>query len=207
MNNGPLIFLGIFFALAFSWGGIIMTNHITYGSLEPYFDEATEEMFPKPIDGLAERGRRVYAELGCVYCHTQQVRRPGYGADTDRGWGNRQSVARDYILQDRVFLGTMRTGPDLMTVGQRLPSPEWHYNHFYNPQITSPGSIMPPYPFLFEKRRIVGEPSERALNLPPEFAPPEGYEIVPTPRADALVAYMLSLRMDYDLPEAPTAEQ
>ena len=40
MNRGPLIFLGIFFALAFSWTGIVLTNQIQYGSLTPFYDQA-----------------------------------------------------------------------------------------------------------------------------------------------------------------------
>jgi cytochrome c oxidase cbb3-type subunit II len=203
MNKAPLLFLGIFFTLAFSWTGIVLISHIQIGGLEHHFDEATGEEYPPPMSGIARRGKQVYMDLGCLYCHTQQVRRPGYGADDERGWGDRQSVARDYINQEVVQLGTMRTGPDLMTIGQRQPSREWHHLHLYNPQITSPGSNMPPYPFLYETRRIENGRSSRALNLSGDFAPPEGYEVVPTPRAEALVEYLLSLRMDYDLPEAP----
>jgi cytochrome c oxidase cbb3-type subunit 2 len=36
-----------------------------------------------------------------------------------------------------------------------------------------------------------------------EYAPERGYEIVPTRRAEALVEYLLSLKIDYSLPEAP----
>jgi cytochrome c oxidase cbb3-type subunit II len=207
MNNGPMIFLGIFFTLAFSWGGIIITNQIQYGGLQPYISEEDGQSYPLPISGLAERGKLVYQDLGCVYCHSQQVRRPGFGGDVERGWGTRQSVARDYIRQRRIFLGTSRTGPDLMNVGQRLPDENWHHQHFYNPQITSPGSTMPPFAFLYEKRRIVGEPSPNALRLPANLAPEPGYEIVPTPRAEALVAYMLSLQSPYTPPEAPASAQ
>ena len=39
MNRAPLIFLGVFFALAFSWTGIILVNQISYGSLTPVYDE------------------------------------------------------------------------------------------------------------------------------------------------------------------------
>jgi len=39
MNRAPLIFLGIFFTLAFSWTGIILTNQLTYGKLQPIIDE------------------------------------------------------------------------------------------------------------------------------------------------------------------------
>jgi cytochrome c oxidase cbb3-type subunit 2 len=87
-----------------------------------------------------------------------------------------------------------------MAVGERLPIPTWHHLHLYNPTITSQGSLMPPYAFLYETRKIKG--SESALNLPPEFAVEEGYEVVPGHRADALVAYLMSLKLDYDLPEA-----
>jgi len=38
--------------------------------------------------------------------------------------------------------------------------------------------------------------------LPPD-SPPEGYEVVPTYEAEALVAYLLSLNRNYPLPEAP----
>jgi len=61
---------------------------------------------------------------------------------------------------------------------------------------------MPPHRFLFEKREIVGAPSPKALRLPSHEAPPAGYEVVPTPRAEKLVAYLLSLKTNYDLPEA-----
>lgn len=203
MNKAPLLFLGIFFTLAFSWTGIVLVSHLQIGGLEHHVDEATGEEVPPPVSGIARRGKQVYMDLGCLYCHTQQVRRPGYGADDERGWGARQSVARDYINQEVVQLGTMRTGPDLMTIGQRQPSREWHHLHLYDPQITSAGSNMPPYPFLYEERPIENDPSPRALNLPEPYAPPEGYEVVPTPRAEALVEYLLSLRTDYDLPEAP----
>jgi cytochrome c oxidase cbb3-type subunit 2 len=212
MNNLPLTFCGIFFTLAFAWIGIVLTNQIQYGDLEPtteQFDPETggpiegDPLYPRKPVGLAEQGKKVYMDLGCMYCHTQQVRRKGYGSDYERAWGRRQSVARDYIYQDRVLLGTMRTGPDLMAVGERLPIPAWHYLHLYNPTITSQGSLMPPYTFLYEKREIKGsETSESALKLPPEFAVETGYEVIPGRRADALVAYLMSLKLDYDLPEA-----
>jgi cytochrome c oxidase cbb3-type subunit 2 len=53
---------------------------------------------------------------------------------------------------------------------------------------------MPPFPFLFVTRKIEGTKSPDALNLPPEFAPPAGMEIVPTDDAKALIAYLQSLK-------------
>jgi cytochrome c oxidase cbb3-type subunit 2 len=207
MNRGPLIFLGIFFALAFSWTGVVLTNQIQYGSLTPFYDQSDGKTYPEKRSGLAERGRLVYQDLGCLYCHSQQVRRPGFGADTERGWGDRQSVARDYVNDKRVYLGTMRTGPDLRNIGARQPSADWHYLHLFDPRLTSPGSIMAPFGFLYEYRRVVGERSSKALKLPADYAKQRGldrtgFELVPTPRAEALVAYLLSLRDTYEFPEA-----
>ena len=206
MNRAPLLFLGIFMTLAFSWTGIVLTNQISFGKLTPVYDETEAKTFPLTPTGLAMQGKRVYEDLGCIYCHTQQVRRPGFGVDDKRGWGDRQSVARDYIREGRVLLGTMRTGPDLRNVGARYVGDsgrEWHIRHFYDPQITSPGSIMPHFTFLFETRKILGQPSPNAIQrlLPASHQPPLGYEIVPTHRAEALVEYLLSLNDTYTYPQ------
>jgi cytochrome c oxidase cbb3-type subunit II len=201
MNRAPLIFLGIFFTLAFSWTGIILSNQISYGKLQPITDETENKSYPESLPGLAAQGKLVYQDLGCLYCHSQQVRRPGFGADDKRGWGDRQSVARDYIREGRVLLGTMRTGPDLRNIGARQTSRDWHMLHLYDPQITSKGSIMAPFAFLFEKHKIVGQPSPKAVKLPAPYTPEPGYEVVPTPRAEALVAYLQSLKDTYAYPE------
>ncbi len=205
MNNGPLLFLGIFLAIAFSWSGIVLTNLVQQkdaGADRPYYDAQNEAVVPATPSGEARQGALVYQELGCLYCHSQQVRNPLTGGsdavspDVARGWGDRPNVARDYVQDTRVMLGTMRTGPDLRNIGARQGDPMWHYKHLFNPAITSNGrSIMPPFPFLFEVRKINGHPSKDALTgLPPEYAPPEGYEVVPTDRAKSLVAYLTSLR-------------
>ena len=213
MKNLPLLFCGIFFALAFSFSGIILSSNNMVGSLtrttetlgEDGLPVEGDELFPRVMPGLAQQGKQVYIDLGCMYCHTQQVRRAGFGGDAERGWGPRASVPRDYITQDRVLLGTMRTGPDLMNVGGRPLNSDWHHLHLYNPQITSEGSNMPPFAFLYEVREIDGSPSIDALKFPPnsKYAPEAGYEVVPTRRAKALVEYLLSLKLDYSLPEAP----
>lgn len=204
MKNIWLLFLGIFACIAASWTGLILSSQIQYGHLQPVAPEEGERPVPRAIAGDADQGKQVYQDLGCIYCHSQQVRRKGFGADFERGWGDRQSVPRDYILQQRVLLGTSRTGPDLMTVGSRLPSADWHYLHLYDPQITSPDSIMPQFKYLFKLKRIGEAPSPKALKFPPAYAhkPPQGYEVVPTERAEQLVAYLLSLKLDYSLPEA-----
>ncbi len=208
MNRGPLIFLGIFAALAFSWVGIVLTSQVQFGGLTPYFDPDTAQLLPHKPSGMAARGSRVYEDLGCIECHTQQVRRPGYGGDEGRHWGARQSVARDYIFQPRVLLGSLRTGPDLANEAVRHDSAKWQYLHLFDPQLTSPTSIMPPNPFLFVYRRAKnGRFSPLALKLPADYArrhglDKPGYELVPTPRAVALVDYLLSLKDTFEFPEA-----
>src|SRR3546814_20662406 len=68
--------------------------------------------------------------------------------DAQRGWG-RAAVASDYVYDSPHQLGTMRTGPDLLNVGARLPSRAWHLTHIYQPRPIFGWSIMPAYPYLF----------------------------------------------------------
>lgn len=204
MNYGPLLFLGILFTLAGSWFGLVLTPNRQLGNLQPNVNTNTLAVYPLPLPGEAEQGREVYRSMGCNYCHTQQVRPDGFGSDIQRGWGKRRSVARDYIYQKPVMLGSSRTGPDLTNIGERQPSHDWHFTHLYNAQTTSKGSIMPPFAFLFEKRKIGYDgPSTNALKLTGEFAVEPGFEVMPKPEAVQLVEYLRSLKSSVDLPEAP----
>ncbi len=125
------------------------------------------------------------------------------GPDIARGWGKRRTVAQDYLQDYPVQLGTRRIGPDLANVGTRWTDPNWHYRHLYAPASALQDSKMPPYRYLFERRRMGQVASPDALQLTGEWAPPAGYEIVPKAEARALVAYLLSLRADAPLFEAP----
>jgi cbb3-type cytochrome oxidase cytochrome c subunit len=125
------------------------------------------------------------------------------GPDLARGWGRRRSVAEDFLYDSPVMPGSQRVGPDLADVGTRLPDMKWHLLHLYAPQVQVKGSAMPPYRFLFERRKVGLQPSPEALILPPEAAPPAGYEVVPGPAAKALAAYLTSLRTDAPLYVAP----
>jgi cytochrome c oxidase cbb3-type subunit 2 len=172
-------------------------------------DEGDNKAFPETLSGIAAQGKLVYQDLGCIACHTQQVRRPGFGSDDKRHWGDRQSVARDYVRESRVLLGSSRLGPDLRNLGARQSGDEgrtWNYKHLYDAQLTSPGSTMPSYPFLFETRKAIGQYSAKSIQkyLPPSDQPPAGYEIVPTHRGEALVEYLVSLKDTYNYPEEAT---
>jgi cytochrome c oxidase cbb3-type subunit 2 len=125
------------------------------------------------------------------------------GPDLARGWGRRRTVAEDFLFDSLVMPGSQRVGPDLADVGTRLPDANWHLLHLYAPQFQVKGSIMPPYRFLFERRKAGRRPSPDALVLPGDLAPPKGYEVVPTQAAKALAAYLISLHADAPLFVAP----
>jgi cbb3-type cytochrome oxidase cytochrome c subunit len=125
------------------------------------------------------------------------------GGDIARGWGWRQTVAADFLYDDPVQSGSLRAGPDLANVGTRLPDANWQLVHLYAPQALVKNSAMPPFRFLFAVRKIGDAPSPDALQFPKDFAPPAGCEVVPTPEAKQLAAYLSSLRADAPLYEAP----
>lgn len=206
MNNGILIFIGLFLTMLWSWYGFVVQNFRELGKQEPA-TLITGEKFPTGRSGTAQLGQEVYRANGCASCHTMQVRVQDHGADIERGWGKRNTVLRDFIHDEHVFLGQVRMGPDLAGIGTRpYATREWHLAHLYNPRTVVPDSLMPQYPYLFEVRKILGgQPSPQALSLAPEFRKdvPEGYEVVPTREANALVEYLMSLQSDVRLFEAP----
>lgn len=97
----------------------------------------------KPYTPLELEGRDIYIREGCVGCHSQMIR--PFRSETAR-YGE-FSKSGEFIY-DRPFLwGSKRTGPDLHRIGGKY-SNQWHYNHMLDPESMSPGSIMPPYPWL-----------------------------------------------------------
>jgi cytochrome c oxidase cbb3-type subunit 2 len=202
--NGVVIFLGLFLTMALSWYGILFKNYQDFNRLQPE-KLMTGGSYPGGRSGLANQGQEIYKANGCAACHTMQVRANtnNAAADIQRGWGKRNSTLQDFLYDRNVFLGQVRIGPDLADVGTRLPDRNYHLLHLYNPRATVSGSLMPQYPFLFEKHKIAGQPSPNALHLPNELAPENGYEIVPTAEAEALVHYILSLHATEPILEAP----
>ena len=265
------LFLGIFGTFAFSWVGLTLVPNLQIGHLDPQMDEDGNDAYPAPRSGMAERGRKVYVENGCFYCHSQQVRADYAASDVDRTrdvgpsprpkWAERRSAPRDYIFERPALLGKERLGPDLSNMGKAAPSEEenapatgatspvatatstaspavapspatasppaanaatsadsapasgvpppysvaWHHRHLYSPRSLNLDSNMPAYRFLYEQRRIGGEPSVDALKLNRREAPPGGWEIVPTYDAQCLVAYLMSLDQSHPLKEVKSA--
>lgn len=143
------------------------------------------------------RGRAQYIAEGCVYCHSQQPRSGDQAPDVERGWG-RPSVAADYAYDRPHLLGTMRSGPDLLNIGARLPSAAWHLTHLYQPRAIYDWSLMPAYPYLFETKQKP-EQEDVVVSLPPQYQPKAGV-VVATQEAKDLVAYLLSLNRTYPAP-------
>lgn len=203
MNYAPLLFLGVLLTFATSWLGMIAIPQLQIGRQQPVLVAAINTRYPSAKPGQAQQGAQIYRANGCYYCHTQQVRPPGLGGDMERGFGKRFTVAQDYLYEYPVMIGNLRMGQDLANIGVRQPDANWHFLHLYNPQITSKGSVMPPYAYLFTKQRIRQQPSPNALPLTGEFAVETGFEVVPNREASALVAYLQSLQAEVPLYESP----
>lgn len=162
--------------------------------------QAPAQLQPYTPQQLA--GRQVYIANGCLYCHSQQVRDPAFTTDVDRGWGSRATVPGDYVYDKPHLLGTMRTGPDLINVGQRLPDADWHLIHLYDPRALVEWSTMPAFPFLFEEKPE-GEVAagDRVVRIPGPRAP-QGVVVVARPEAVALADYLISLKRQYPVADS-----
>ena len=208
MNNIFKFSFYIFLTLAFAWLAFVVGAKNQYGDLEPTAESLEEdgsipidaELYPKSMPGIAQQGAKDYLSLGCVTCHTQQVRSEESGFDVERGWGKRPSVPRDYILQNEVLLGHNRVGPDLANIGLREYSTEWLHQHLFMPQTLVDGSICQPSPFLYD---VSEEPSEGYIESKSEDTT---VYIKPSFRANRIVAYLESLKQDYELPEIAFSE-
>ena len=99
----------------------------------------------KPYTPLELEGRDIYIREGCNNCHSQMVR--PFRSETVR-YGE-YSKAGEFVYDHPFLWGSKRTGPDLHRIGSKYPD-SWHYHHMLDPEIMSPNSIMPPYPWLIE---------------------------------------------------------
>ncbi|MBX3044600.1 MAG: cytochrome-c oxidase, cbb3-type subunit I [Candidatus Kapabacteria bacterium] len=111
---------------------VIKSNVPTIASVKPY----------TPLELI---GRDIYIAEGCYTCHSQLIR--PFRSETER-YGE-YSKAGEFVYDYPFQWGSKRTGPDLHRVGGKYPN-AWHYQHMYDPQSISPGSIMPRYPWLLE---------------------------------------------------------
>ncbi|MBU1095718.1 MAG: cytochrome-c oxidase, cbb3-type subunit I [Bacteroidetes bacterium] len=126
----------------------------------------------KPYTPLELQGRDIYIREGCNNCHSQLIR--PFRSETER-YGE-YSKAGEFVYDHPFLWGSKRTGPDLHRIGGKY-SNLWHYLHMEDPVSMSPGSLMPPYPWLLSQNLDLSTtPSKinamRALGVPYE----EDYE-------------------------------
>ncbi len=213
MTNFRTFILGLAASFGLPWLCLIVLPAMQYEHLTPVaYDkdkDGVEGYFPPaPVNG---QGQLVYIREGCNQCHTQMIRPVQLGLDGwYKGWGQdqegrpaapvRPNVLRDYLSEKYALLGIQRVGPDLANFGWRAPDANALHVHLYAPRSVHDWSTMPSYKQLYKLQKIQGPVSDRALKLPKHFAAPAGYEVVPTPEADRLVEYLLSLKKDYPVP-------
>ena len=129
----------------------------------------------KPYTPLELEGRDLYIREGCNNCHSQMIR--PFRSETER-YGE-YSKAGEFVYDHPFLWGSKRTGPDLARAGgSKLRKPNsWHYNHMLDPRTMSPGSIMPPYPWLIEQELDVSLVADKINAMRTLGVPyPEGYE-------------------------------
>jgi cytochrome c oxidase cbb3-type subunit I/II len=126
----------------------------------------------KPYTPLELHGRDIYIREGCYTCHSQLIR--PFRSETER-YGE-YSKAGEFVYDHPFQWGSKRIGPDLHRLGGKYPD-AWHYNHMKEPRSTSPGSIMPPYPWLFEQTVDTAITAAKINVMRTMGVPyPEGYE-------------------------------
>jgi cytochrome c oxidase cbb3-type subunit I/II len=103
----------------------------------------------KPYTPLELEGRDLYIREGCVGCHSQSVR--PFRSEVER-YGP-QAKAGEFVYDHPFLWGSKRTGPDLLREGGKY-NDSWHFNHFWDPQSTSSGSIMPGYKWLYDNEAM-----------------------------------------------------
>jgi len=103
----------------------------------------------KPYTPLELQGRDIYIREGCVGCHSQMIR--PFRSEVVR-YGD-YSKSGEYVYDHPFLWGSKRTGPDLHREGGKY-NDNWHFNHMWNPQSISPGSIMPGYKWLFDNKAM-----------------------------------------------------
>ncbi|MCW1885413.1 hypothetical protein OKA04_11795 [Luteolibacter flavescens] len=217
--------LGLTLAFGIAWMSVVVVPFFSMRDVKPVaFDEAADGKtgiyFPKRT-GRVANGAEVYAANGCYLCHTQVIRttdagndlgRPDWGGnklDEARGDTRRESTVFDYQGEKFAQIGVSRLGPDLFNVGLRVENyvkdtgenpKAWLLEHLYDARLDPAKSTSkcPPHPFLFEEKKIEGQTPADAVPAPVK----EGYAIVPTPAAEALVSYLLSMKHDDALPKA-----
>lgn len=129
-----------------------------------------------PYTPLEVEGRDIYIREGCNNCHSQMIR--PFRSEVVRydPIDLEYSKAGEFVYDHPFLWGSKRTGPDLHREGGKYPD-SWHYRHMLDPELTSPGSIMPKYPWLISDELNTAYTAKKINALRTVGVPyPEGYE-------------------------------
>jgi cytochrome c oxidase cbb3-type subunit 2 len=114
----------------------------------------------RPYSPLELAGRDIYLREGCYNCHSQMIRSL---RDEVERYGH-YSLAAESMYDHPFQWGSKRTGPDLARIGGKY-SDAWHVEHMIAPRSIVPGSVMPGYPFLAERKLDAANISDRMQAL------------------------------------------
>jgi cytochrome c oxidase cbb3-type subunit I/II len=131
----------------------------------------------KPYTPLELEGRDIYVREGCYTCHSQLIR--PFRSETER-YGE-YSKAGEFVYDHPFQWGSKRNGPDLaregVKSGRQYKLESWHYEHLKDPRVTSPGSIMPRYPWLMKNSLDVSHTARKIRIMQTLGVPyPAGYD-------------------------------
>lgn len=195
--------LGIAATFGLPWVFAIAIPYAKMANLEPVeFTEAKDG-----FDGVYEftrsgrtDGASIYAANGCALCHTQLIRPTYSGTDIYRkDWAGLPADPKNGIADSRretnpydfegekfAYIGQTRIGPDLSNFAIRadkaaaeseITPKEWVLQHLFDPREIRYNSVCPSSSFLFR-----------------------GSASKPKSDANALAAYLLSMRKDNVIP-------
>lgn len=197
--------LGIAATFGFPWVFAIAIPYAKMANPDPV--EFTEER--DGFDGVYEftrsgrtDGASVYAANGCALCHTQLIRPTDSGTELYRqDWAGvpadpangvpdsrRETNPYDFEGEKFAYIGQSRIGPDLSNFAIRadreakeagVTPKQWVLSHLYDPRELRYNSVCPSSSFMFK-----------------------GSLSKPKSEANALAAYLLSMRKDYVIPAA-----
>jgi cytochrome c oxidase cbb3-type subunit I/II len=181
----------------------------------------------KPYSPLELAGRDIYVSEGCYNCHSQMIR--PIRAETER-YGE-YSKPGEFVYDHPFQWGSRRIGPDLHRIGGKYPH-LWHVRHMADPQSTTPGSIMPKYPWLLadtldfagiqkkvDAMAMLGVPYGDAINHAEALARTQAISIghaieeqggpkgLSDKKIIALIAYLQRLGTDIHAAPAPATDE
>ncbi|MGP1560534.1 MAG: cytochrome-c oxidase, cbb3-type subunit II [Helicobacteraceae bacterium] len=167
LEKNPFFFT-VFLFIVVAFAGLV--------EILPGFAQASRPVADtKPYTVLELAGKNIYVKENCMSCHSQLVR--PFKSETDR-YGM-YSLSGEYAY-DRPFLwGSKRTGPDLHRVGNYRTT-DWHENHMLDPSAIVPGSVMPRYPWLFDKSADLNTAYAEAVTVKTVFNTPYDVEGMPS---------------------------